>query len=211
MATGKFITFEGGEGAGKSSNMALAQRLLEERGIECVITREPGGTDTAERIREVLLTPSSETMSQMTELLLMFAARAQHLEQKIKPALARGAWVLCDRFTESTYAYQGYGRQLGTEAISVLENLVQDSLRPDLTLLFDVPVEIGMARAGKRGELDRIESEQQDFFERIRDGFLQQARQASQRWRVIDASRELDNVQQQLTRVLSDWLEDQGV
>lgn len=210
MSRGQFITFEGGEGAGKSSNIQLARERLESRGIDTLITREPGGTEVAEAIRQVLLSQHQETMADMTELLLVFAARAQHLEQRIKPALAQGTWVLCDRFTDTTYAYQGAGRNMGADPVATLETLVQGTLRPDLTLLFDVPVEVGMARAGKRGSPDRIESEATDFFQAIREAFLASARQAPARWRIIDAARPLGEVQQQVMRVLDDWLEDRA-
>lgn len=208
MSRGKLITFEGGEGAGKSSNIALAKALLEQAGQRCLVTREPGGTAVAEEIRRVLLQPSEEPMAVMTEMLLVFAARAQHLAQTILPAIEQGIWVLCDRFTDTTYAYQGYGRELGQAPVACLENLVQGDLRPDLTLLFDVSVDIGLARAGARGKPDRIESEQRAFFERIRSGFLALARQAPERWRVVDAGQPLEQVQAQVTRVLTDWLED---
>ena len=208
MSRGRFLTFEGGEGAGKSSNIRFAQTRLEARGIPCLVTREPGGTEVAEAIRQVLLSPHQEPVAPMTELLLVFAARAQHLAHCIQPALAQGTWVLCDRFTDTTYAYQGAGREMGAAPVAALEQLVQGTLRPDLTLLFDVPVEVGMARAGKRGSPDRIESEQVAFFERIRASFKAQARQLPSRWRVIDAARPLPEVEQQVAAVLDAWLED---
>ena len=154
--SGLFITLEGPEGAGKSTNREYLAELLMQAGIEVVLTREPGGTPLAERIRELLLAPDSEVMAVDTELLLMFAARAQHLAGVIRPALARGAVVLCDRFTDATYAYQGGGRGLAYERIAILEQFVQGDLRPDLTLVFDLPVEVGLARAAARGKLDRF-------------------------------------------------------
>ncbi len=157
--TGLFVTLEGPEGAGKSTNRDYLAERLRERGIEVQLTREPGGTPLAERIRELLLAPSDEPMAADTELLLMFAARAQHLAGVIRPALARGAVVLCDRFTDATYAYQGGGRGLPVARIAPLESFVQGDLRPDLTLVFDLPVEIGLARAAARGRLDRFEQE----------------------------------------------------
>ena len=211
MTRGRFQTFEGGEGAGKSSNIRLAREHLEAQGIPCLVTREPGGTEVAEAIRSVLLSQHEEPVAPMTELLLVFAARAQHLAQCIQPALEQGTWVLCDRFTESTYAYQGAGRGMGMTPVASLEQLVQGDMRPDLTLLFDVPVEVGLARAGKRGEPDRIESEQAAFFERIRAAFKSLARDNPARWRVIDAARPLAEVQAQLVDVLDAWLEDNHV
>lgn len=198
----RFITFEGGEGAGKSSNMAFVADWLRARGVDVVCSREPGGTALAEQIRELLLAPAQGDMSDGAELLLIFAARAQHLAEKIQPALAAGSWVLCDRFTDATYAYQGGGRGLSVDKIARLEQLVQDDLRPDLTLLLDLPVAVGMQRAGKRGDLDRIEQQSLDFFERIRTTYLQRAADAPERVAVVDASCELEAVQQQLQRVL---------
>lgn len=149
--SGLFITLEGPEGAGKSTNREYLAEHLRAHGLDVVLTREPGGTPLAERIRELLLAPSDETMDADTELLLVFAARAQHLAQVIRPALARGAIVLCDRFTDATYAYQGGGRGLSVERIATLETFVQGDLRPDLTLVFDLPVEVGLSRAAARG------------------------------------------------------------
>lgn len=205
---GCFVTVEGGEGAGKSSNIAFIQQWLQARDIPLVLTREPGGTELAERIRELLLAPSEEPMDDMAELLLVFAARRQHLARVIEPALARGQWVLCDRFTDATYAYQGAGRGLDSGLIAQLETLVQKDRRPDLTILLDVPVDTGMARAGQRGALDRIESQEHAFFERVREGYLAQARAAPGRYRVVDASPALPDVQAQLGRVLDAHLED---
>lgn len=176
--TGLFVTLEGPEGAGKSTNRDYLAERLRERGIEVQLTREPGGTPLAERIRELLLAPSDEPMAADTELLLMFAARAQHIAGVIRPALARGAVVLCDRFTDATYAYQGGGRGLPEARIAALESFVQGGLRPDLTLVFDLPVEIGLARAAARGRLDRFEQEDRRFFEAVRQTYLQRAAQA---------------------------------
>ena len=203
---GLFITVEGGEGVGKSTNMAWVQQFLQQAGIDLFCTREPGGTPLAEKIRELLLNPSDESMSQDAELLLVFAARAQHLQQCILPALARGQWVLCDRFTDATYAYQGGGRGLNQQTIATLEQLVQGDIRPDLTLLLDAPVELGMQRAGERGELDRFEREQLDFFQRVRELYLQRAAAEPERFCLIDASRPLAEVQQQLAEVLRQQL-----
>lgn len=204
---GLFITLEGPEGAGKTTNRAFLAERLRAAGREVLLTREPGGTPLAERIRELLLTPSDEAMCSDTELLLMFAARAQHLDQVIRPALVAGKTVLCDRFTDATYAYQGGGRGLGEERIAVLENFVQGALRPDLTLVFDLPVEVGLARAAARGQLDRFEREGRAFFEAVRQAYLRRAARSPERYRVIDASQALPRVQQQLARLLPELLE----
>ncbi len=205
--SGLFITLEGPEGAGKSTNREYLAELLMQAGIEVVLTREPGGTPLAERIRELLLAPDSEVMAVDTELLLMFAARAQHLAGVIRPALARGAVVLCDRFTDATYAYQGGGRGLAYERIAILEQFVQGDLRPDLTLVFDLPVEVGLARAAARGKLDRFEKEQQSFFEAVRQTYLARAAQAPERYRVLDAAQPLSQVQADLAALLPALLE----
>lgn len=204
--SGLFITLEGPEGAGKSTNRDYLADRLRTRGLPVLLTREPGGTPLAERIRELLLAPCAEPMSADTELLLMFAARAQHLERVIRPALRQGMVVLCDRFTDATYAYQGGGRGLASERIAILEDFVQGALRPDLTLVFDLPVEIGLRRAAERGRLDRFEQEDRKFFEAVRSTYLQRAA-TSPRYRVIDASQPLADVQQALDRLLPDLLE----
>ncbi len=207
MKQGMLITLEGPEGAGKTTNRTFLAQHLEQAGFELVLTREPGGTGLAEKIRELLLQQHDESMATDTELLLMFAARAQHLQQLIKPALAAGKLVLCDRFTDATYAYQGGGRGVDEQRIALLEQFVQRDLRPDLTLLFDLPVEEGMARARQRGRLDRFESEQQQFFQAVRDNYLQRAAKNPQRFRVIDASLPLAQVQQQLLPVVEQIME----
>ena len=196
--TGKFITVEGIEGAGKTTCMQVVTDVIEQQGISAIHTREPGGTDLGEDLRNLLLGHKHTGMSDDAELLMMFAARAEHIAQKIKPALDEGNWVLCDRFTDATYAYQGYGRGISLEKISGLENWVQGELRPDLTLLMDLPVEMGMERAGKRSAPDRFESEAWDFFERIRQGYLSIAAEQSSRVKVIDASQDLHDVQEQV-------------
>ena len=198
---GLFITVEGGEGVGKSTNMAFLEQHLTELGIDLVVTREPGGTALGEDVRELLLRPRDEAVSANAELLLVFAARAQHLAEVVEPALAAGRWVLCDRFTDATYAYQGGGRGLPMATIRELEQLVQGDLRPDYTLLLDAPVEVGMSRAQGRGELDRFEMEQVTFFEKVRETYLQLARESSGRYRVIDAAQTLADVEQQLQEV----------
>jgi len=200
---GKFITLEGGEGAGKSTNLAIIRDCLQQAGVDLIETREPGGTELSEAIRALLLDRQYTGMHEQTELLLMFAARAEHLQQKILPALARGQWVLCDRFTDASYAYQGGGRQMNKESITQLEQWVQGDVRPDYTLLLDVPVEIGMQRAMQRGEADRFESEQQSFFERVRAAYLARAEQAPERFRIIDASKDLPEVEQQIREVMA--------
>jgi dTMP kinase len=207
MAKGRFITVEGGEGAGKSSNLAYIQSLLEAAGKQVLFTREPGGTPLGEAIRELLLGHKHTGMADDTELLLMFAARAEHLQQKILPALEQGVWVLCDRFTDASFAYQGAGRGLSLEKIAELQQFVQGSLRPDLTLLLDLPVDTGLERAGKRSEPDRFESEQRDFFEKVRTGYLRIAAREPERVQVIDAAPALDQVQAQIKTVIQHYLE----
>lgn len=200
---GKFITLEGGEGVGKTTNVPFIKGYLQSQHIPVVVTREPGGTQLAEKIRELLLHSNDEAVTSHAEILLMFAARAQHLSHVIKPALAQGQWVLCDRFTDATYAYQGGGRGMSLDAIGWLENFVQDDLRPDLTLLLDVPVETGMARAKNRAaQLDRFESEQFEFFNRVRQVYLNQARQYPGRIKIIKADQPLDDVQRAIVENL---------
>lgn len=200
--SGLFITLEGPEGAGKSTNRDYLAARLREHGLDVVLTREPGGTPLAEKVRELLLAPSDEVMAADTELLLVFAARAQHLAQVIRPALARGAVVLCDRFTDATYAYQGGGRGLSVARIAALEQFVQGDLRPDLTLVFDLPVEVGLARAAARGRLDRFEQEGQAFFEAVRQAYLQRAQGEPQRYKLLDAAQPLDAVQRAIDALL---------
>ncbi|WP_313487378.1 dTMP kinase [Stutzerimonas kunmingensis] len=203
---GLFVTLEGPEGAGKSTNREYLAERLRACGVDVVLTREPGGTPLAERIRELLLTPADEPMAVDTELLLVFAARAQHLAQVIRPALERGAVVLCDRFTDATYAYQGGGRGLSIERIAQLEVFVQGELRPDLTLIFDLPVEVGLARAAARGRLDRFEQEGLRFFESVRRAYLDRAKAAPSRYRIIDAGQSLNVVQQDVQALIPDLM-----
>lgn len=200
MKPGKFITIEGIEGVGKSTNIAFIESWLNENGIKCLITREPGGTELGEQLRNLLL--HSGSVSDKAELLMMFASRAQHLEEKIKPALAEGVWVICDRFTDSTYAYQGGGRELNQSWILSLEQLVHEDFQPNLTLLLDAPVEIGRARASKRSDADRIEAESIKFFNRVRDMFLSRANQFD-RYEIIDATQTLKSVQDEIGQALS--------
>lgn len=200
--SGRFITLEGSEGAGKSSNLAYIQQRLEQAGIDLVVTREPGGTPLGEAIRKLLLDHRNTDMLDDTELLLMFAARSQHLKELIIPSLEEGKWVLCDRFTDASYAYQGGGRGIPTDRIASLEQWVQGELRPDLTLLLDIPVEAGLARAGARSEPDRFEREQEEFFQRVRQAYLDRAQADAGRYKIIDASQPLEQVQQQIDTVL---------
>lgn len=202
MNQGLFITLEGGEGAGKSTSIAFVREFLEHAGRDVVVTREPGGTPLGEEIRKILL-HGRDGMGVDTELLLMFAARAEHLERVIRPALARGACVICDRFTDATYAYQGGGRGVEDNRIQTLENWVQQGLRPDLTLLLDIPVAEGLERAGNRSVPDRFERERQDFFERVRQRYLLAAVREPDRIRVIDAAQPISGVQAQLHAVLT--------
>ena len=196
-----FVTLEGGEGAGKSTSRAYIVSLLEEYNVPFIETREPGGTSIGEALRELLLSKQGIAPSVTTELLMVFAARAQHLHEVIEPALRDGKLVLCDRFTDATYAYQGHGRGFDLGEIEALERLVQRGRHPDLTLLFDIHPQLGMARARQRAELDRFEVEELAFFERVREGYLSRAKVDS-RFKIIDASRSIDNVQHALREVL---------
>lgn len=205
--SGRFITVEGGEGAGKTTQLAFMRDYLEQAGCRVVVTREPGGTMLGEDIRHLLLGHRHDGMTLAAETLLMFAARAEHLERMIRPALAEGCWVLCDRFTDATYAYQGGGRGLPLERIAVLEDWAQGELRPDWTLLFDLPVAVGLARAGKRSAADRFEQEDVAFFARVRAIYLDRAARHPDRYRVIDADRPVDVVRAEVQRWLADRLE----
>jgi len=202
MKTGVFLTLEGCEGVGKSTNLTYIKQFLQSAGKVVVVTREPGGTVFAEKIRQLLLANGDEPVSESTELLLMFAARAQHIAQVIQPALNQGHWLLCDRFTDSTYAYQGGGRAMDIKMIEWLEDKVQAGLRPDLTFLLDAPVEVGMDRVNKRGELDRFESEKQAFFERVRAAFLQRADENPKQIKIINAAQSIDKVQAEIKVIL---------
>lgn len=204
---GCFITFEGPEGAGKSTNLKVFAELLRSGGCDPLLTREPGGTPIAEGIRELLLAHHDERMDDDAELLLVFAARAQHLNRLIRPALESGRVVISDRFTDATYAYQGGGRGIDPARIATLEQWTQGELRPDLTLVLDVPVELGMERARARSALDRFESEQLAFFQAVRQTYLSRAAQAPERYRVIDASGDLDNVRAALEPIAQNVLE----
>lgn len=202
--SGRFITLEGVEGAGKSTQMARIRDWLEARGHQVIETREPGGTRISELIRDVVLHGQHPEMSPHTELLLIFAARAQHLDELIRPALARGETVLCDRFTDASFAYQGGGRGLPAAEIEALESLVQGELRPDLVLLLDLPAELGLERTSGRGSEDRFETESLQFLERAREVYLERARAHPGRYAVIDAGGSADQVWEQIRDVLEE-------
>lgn len=207
---GRFVTFEGGEGVGKSTQIGRAARWLESLGLEVVRTREPGGTPRAEYLRSMLLERCDERMPVSCELLLMFAARATHIENLVQPAMARGAWVLCDRFTDATYAYQGGGRGVPEGDIDALVRIVHPDLQPDLTVLLDAPVDVGLARARHRnGESgpDRFETERREFFDRVRDAYLERARRDPRRVQVLDASGSLEDVELRVRTCLAGLFE----
>lgn len=203
---GRFITIEGGEGAGKSTAQLRLKATLESRGISVVCTREPGGTPLAESIRQTLLDVEGEAPVEMAELLLVFASRAQHLAKVIEPALAAGKWVICDRFTDATFAYQGAARGLPHELISTLERLVQKGRQPDAVILMDLQPHIGMERAKSRGALDRFEQEQHHFYERVRSGYLARVNENPARYTVIDAEQELESVYNELDKLAESWI-----
>jgi len=199
---GRFISIEGGEGAGKSTSVAFIKAYLQNQGIAVVSTREPGGTQLAEQLRQLLLNHHDEDIDPYTELLMMFAARRQHVTQVIEPALAAGKWVLCDRFTDCSYAYQGYGRKLPLDFIDQLALWIHGDTNPDLTLLLDLDIKVGMQRARQRNSLDRIESETMAFFEAARQGYLLRAQAEPQRFSIIDAAQDIAGVQKQLQEAL---------
>ena len=208
--SGKFITIEGTEGAGKSTNLSSIEKVLNDFDISYIVTREPGGTAVGEELRSVLLKNESINISGQTELLLMFASRMQHINDVIKPALKLNKWVVCDRFTDASYAYQGYGRQLNLSFISSLENLVHPDLQPDLTLILDVPVNIAMGRVYNRGNLDRFEQEDVVFFNRVRAGYKEIAKNNIDRCREIDASKDLAEVQAEVQHIIRDFCKKQS-
>lgn len=205
-AVGRLITVEGLEGVGKTTNLQFIADWLTAQGVPFKMTREPGGTPVAEEIRQLLLSPREEAVDPWCELLLIFAARAQHLNSYIRPLLAAGTWVLCDRFTDATYAYQGAGRGLPAEDIATLEQMIQGSLRPDCTFLLDAPAEVGLKRARARGDLDRFEQERRSFFDRARQVYLDRAKASPQRYAVLDAAQPLAQVQTDITRALERML-----
>ncbi|WP_288409295.1 dTMP kinase [uncultured Herbaspirillum sp.] len=200
MASGKFITFEGIDGAGKSTHIPFVTELLRARGLTVVATREPGGTDLGERLRELVL---HHQMHLETEALLMFASRREHLAQVIEPALARGDWVISDRFTDATFAYQGGGRKLALDKLNDLEQWVHPHLQPDLTLLFDVPLEVARARLDAERTLDKFEQEKADFFANTRAEYLRRAAQFPQRFRIIDSTRPIAVIQEELRALVA--------
>lgn len=206
MKRGQFITLEGCEGVGKSTNLQFIEQCLRERGIDVVVTREPGGTPLAEEIRELVLAKRNEKVNALAELLLIFAARAQHLQEIIVPNLQAGRWVLCDRFTDATYAYQGRGRGLNKGEVEQLEQLVQGELRPNLTILLDIDIEQGLQRADERGELDRFESEPREFFQTVRDAYLTRARREPDRFMIVDAAPPLVEVQAAIKQALEKFV-----
>ena len=208
MDRGKFITVEGIEGVGKSTNIDFLSSLIEAKGLSVVRTREPGGTPIAERIRALLLEHGEETMTDIAELLLFFAARSLHIHNAIKPALQTGQWVVCDRFTDASRAYQGSGRGFNQDTINTLADWVQEGLQPDLTILLDAPAEIGMGRAGRRGAADRLEIEKTEFYARVREGYLALAESEPERFAIIDASQTLDDVQVAISEKLVGLLND---
>ena len=200
---GRFIVFEGGEGAGKTTQIARLAADLEAEGHSVMSTREPGGTGLGEAIRRVLMDNHEPPMPAMSELLLIFAARAAHLCQRVEPALARGDWVLCDRFTDASYAYQGAARGLGDHAVATLESLVQGARRPDRVVILDLPAADGLARAGRRGAGNRFDDETLGFHERVRAAYLERAAMMPERYRVIDAARSVETVAAAISRALS--------
>lgn len=204
---GAFITVEGVEGVGKTTNIEFIKKFLLDRQIDFLATREPGGTPLAEELRHILLSPREESFDAQAELLLIFAARAQHLNTLIVPALNEGRWVLSDRFTDATYAYQGFGRGLSLDLIERLEDIVQQDKQPDFTLYLDLDVDVGLQRALQRGAADRFEQEHIDFFERVRQGYLSRVKQFPQRFCVIDASRSIEEVQEQIAEKLSQFID----
>ena len=204
MSRGRLITLEGSEGVGKSTNLDVVCKFLEEKRIRFTVTREPGGTEIAERIRELLLSETNEIMVGLTELLLMFAARNQHLTRKILPELDQGLWVVSDRFTDASYAYQAFGRSIAIEKVDTLRRLVQDGFNPDLTLLLDVEPDVSRGRISDR-ELDRIEKENLEFYQRVRAGYLDLAEKL-ERIKLIDASKDLESVGAEIRRHMSEFI-----
>ena len=207
MKLGKFITVEGSEGVGKSTNINHILMRLQQQEIDVVQTREPGGTPLGEEVRELLLEHRHTGMSQDAELMLMFAARAEHIAQVIRPALEAGQWVLCDRFTDASHAYQGAGRGIDSGRISILEQWVQQGLEPDFTLLLDIEPEVGLERAGKRGALDRFEKEEMSFFHNVREGYLARASAFPERFHIVDAGQPLEQVQQGIDAELAPFIQ----
>lgn len=206
LGRGCFVTLEGTEGVGKTTNLAFIEAWMKERSIEYLVTREPGGTPLAEQLRELLLAPREENVDPVAELLMVFAARAQHLNTVILPALSRGLWVLCDRFTDATYAYQGHGRGLSVSLIEQLECVVQKDVRPDLTLILDIDPALGLQRASERSVPDRFEQEQMVFFDRVRKGYRACVDQHPGRYQVINAAQSLEQVQADISAALAGFV-----
>ena len=206
MKKGLFITLEGIEGAGKSTAVDFIEDFLTKEGHDVIKTREPGGTVIGDQIREILLKNENYTLTYDTELLLVFSARAQHIQEVILPALSSGKIILCDRFTDASYAYQGGGRGIDASRINLLEKWVQGDLRPNLTLLFDLDVSIGMQRTKKRSDADRFEREEINFFEKIRNTYLERAKNEPQRFRIINSASSLESVKEQIITILKDFL-----
>lgn len=201
-----FITFEGIEGVGKTTQIKFLENYLKNRHINLLVTREPGGTEMGEEIRDVLLKHRNDKVSPLTEVLLMFGARAEHLASVILPNLKRGIWVLSDRFTDASYAYQGGGRQLPLEYIQDLENLVQGDFRPDLVFILDAPPEVGLARAKNRSHPDRFEQEKIDFFVRVRETYLRRAKNEPDRYKVLDATQSISSIQEKIVKIMEPFL-----
>ena len=211
LSKGFFLVLEGTEGVGKSTNIEFIKDYLRSKDVPLVLTREPGGTPMAEEIRELLLAPREEAVAETAELLLMFAARAQHLQEVILPALDEGQWVLSDRFTDATYAYQGGGRNMDNDKIKQLEILVQGEIRPDKIIILDLPVEEGLKRARQRADLDRFEQEEKAFFEKVRAAYHERAKADPDRYSIVDASQTLSEVQSSIQNVLDELLVEQTI
>ena len=206
--SGQFITIEGIECVGKSTNAKFIENTLNKKGYKTLVTREPGGSGVGEKIRNILLFEKKDTLSPMTELLLLFAAREKHINEIIKPALRQGIWVICDRFTDASFAYQGFGRELGFDKVNALKSLIQKDFEPELTILLDAPLEVITSRR-KLNPNDRFESEDKAFFERVRNGYLELAKIFDQRVKVIDASKDIKEVQDQIRILINDLVRNQ--
>ena len=207
--SGQFITIEGIECVGKSTNAKFIENTLNKKGYKTLVTREPGGSGVGEKIRNILLFENKETLSPMTELILLFAAREKHINEIIKPALRQGTWVICDRFTDASFAYQGFGRELGFDKVNALKSLIQKDFEPELTILLDAPLEIITSRR-KLNPNDRFESEDKAFFERVRNGYLELANIFDERVKVIDASKDIQEVQDQIRILINDLVRNQS-
>ena len=207
--SGQFITIEGIECVGKSTNAKFIENTLNKKGYKTLVTREPGGSGVGEKIRNILLFENKDTLSPMTELLLLFAAREKHINEIIKPALRQGIWVICDRFTDASFAYQGFGRELGFDKVNALKSLIQKDFEPELTILLDAPLEIIISRR-KLNPNDRFESEDKAFFERVRNGYLELANIFDERVKVIDASKDIKKVQDQIQILINDLVRNQS-